>query len=127
MSQTRVAVVGASSDRRKFGNKAVRAFVDAGCRVFPVNPGEEAVEGLPAHANVESIPDELDVVTMYVPPFVGVRLLPGIAQKKPREVWLNPGAESTELLAEANRLALPVIVACSILGYGKRPGNYPDV
>ncbi|MGH9257995.1 MAG: CoA-binding protein, partial [Vicinamibacterales bacterium] len=47
-----VAIVGASSDRRKFGNKALRAFQAAGYRVVPVNPNERQVEGMRAYASV---------------------------------------------------------------------------
>src|SRR5215510_9358896 len=35
-----VAIIGASNNRAKFGNKAVRAFVQQGCMVYPVNPNE---------------------------------------------------------------------------------------
>ena len=41
-----VAIIGASSDRAKFGNKAVRAFQQQGCAVYPVNPKETEIEGL---------------------------------------------------------------------------------
>jgi hypothetical protein len=46
MSQKTIAIIGASTDRNKFGNKAVRAFRQQGYQVFPVNPKEETVEGL---------------------------------------------------------------------------------
>ena len=55
-----VAVIGASADRRKFGNKAVRAFRAAGWRVFPVNPREADIEGLETFASVADIAEPLD-------------------------------------------------------------------
>ena len=68
-----VAIVGASSDRRKFGNKAVRAYVAAGYDVYPVHPTEPAVEGLPAFKSVKDVPAaKLDRVTFYLPPTWGV-------------------------------------------------------
>ena len=42
-----VAVVGASSDRKKFGNKALRAFTAEGHTVIPINPNETEVERYP--------------------------------------------------------------------------------
>ncbi len=120
-----VAVVGASTDRRKFGNKGVRAFVQAGWRVFPVNPNEPKVEGLPTVGSVSDITGPLDVVSLYVPAKVSLKLLPAIAKKRPGELWINPGAESDELLAEAARLGLRVVETCSIIRVGYRPADFP--
>jgi predicted CoA-binding protein len=121
-----VAVVGASSDRRKFGNKAVRAYAACGWRVFPVHPNEQTVEGLPAYADLAAVPEPLDTVTVYVPPKVGLSLLPAIAERRPREVWFNPGADSAEIAAEAARLGLPLVQACSIRSLGRSPSEFPD-
>ena len=121
-----VAVIGASPDRRKFGNKGTRAFQAAGWRVIPVHPHEPAVEGLPAVASVADIAEPLDVVSLYVPPAVGLKLLPTIAAKTPGELWLNPGTESRELLAEAARLGLKARPLCSIIAVGFSPADFPD-
>ena len=51
-----VAVIGASSDRRKFGNKALRAFAHQGYTVFAINPHEREIEGHPAYASVLDVP-----------------------------------------------------------------------
>jgi uncharacterized protein len=119
-----VAVIGASNDRRKFGNKAVRAFARQGYDVKPVNPKTATVEGIPAYASITDIPGPVDLVTVYVPPEIGERLLPEIASKRPAELWINPGAESDSLLAKADALGLQPIVACSILGHGENPAAF---
>ena len=71
------------------------------------------------------IAESLDVVSLYVPAAVGVKLLPDIASKGPGELWVNPGAESDELLAEAARLGLRVVETCSIIRVGYRPADFP--
>ncbi len=123
MSKT-VAIVGASSDRRKFGNKALRAFKAEGHRVIPINPNEHEVEGMATYASVLDVPGRIDMASVYVQPEVGVRLLPEFEQKQIGEIWINPGADSPELLADARRRKLNVIVACSIAGAGRDPSAY---
>ena len=123
MSKT-VAVVGASSDRRKFGNKAMRAFRAQGYRVIPINPHEREIEGEAAYPSVLDVPERIDMATVYVQPEVGLRLLPEFEQKQIGEIWINPGAESPELLAEARGRDLNVIFACSIIGADQDPSAF---
>lgn len=118
-----VAVLGASTDRAKFGNKAVRAYCQQGYRVFPINPKAAEVEGLPAFASLRDVPARPDLISVYLPPPVLLPLLPEIAAKGCDELWLNPGTESEEVLAEAARLGLNVIQACSLLGVGVSPAS----
>lgn len=122
-----VAVVGASSDRRKFGNKAVRAYLQAGYDVFPVNPNETAVEGLPAYPSVKDVPrDRIDRVTVYLPPAVGLKVLDEVAAKPVGTVFLNPGADAPEVVERAKQLGLNVVTGCSIVAVGVRPDMFPD-
>jgi predicted CoA-binding protein len=116
-----VAVIGASTDRSKFGNKAVRAYAQRGFTVWPVNPKEPIVEGLPAFPSITDVPARPQLVSVYLPPAVLLKVLPAIAAKGCDELWLNPGTESPEVLAEAQRLELNVIQACSIVGLGVSP------
>jgi predicted CoA-binding protein len=119
-----VAIIGASSDRRKFGNKALRAFQHQGHTVIPVNPNEKEVEGLPAVASVLDIPGPVDMATFYVPADVGVRVLDDVARKKIPEVWLNPGADTDAVIARARALGIDPVVACSIIAVGENPYDY---
>jgi len=116
-----IAIIGASNDRSKFGNKAVRAFRQQGYEVYPVNPKEETVEGLPAFKSITTVPVRPQMISVYLPPPVLLKVLPDIAAKGCDELWLNPGTESDEVLAEAGRLKLNVVQACSIVGVGVSP------
>ena len=116
-----VAVIGASNNRNKFGNRAVRAYVQQGYTVVPINPHETDVEGLKTYASVLDVPEKIDMATVYVPPEIGITLLDGFEKKQIAEIWINPGAESDELIAEAQRRKLNVIEACSIVGIGRNP------
>jgi predicted CoA-binding protein len=119
-----VAIIGASNDRKKFGNKAVRAFLQQNYRVYPVNPNETEVEGLTAYKSILDVPERPNMVSLYVPPPVVLKILRDIATKGCDELWMNPGTESDAALAEAERLGLNVIQACSIIGVGAFPGAF---
>ena len=125
MSKT-IVVVGASNDRRKYGNKAVRAFKDGGWTVYPVNPKGGEVEGLTCYPSIEDVPEPVDRISMYVPPALGIKMLEAIAAKQPGEFFVNPGSENSELLERARELGLNPIQACSIVNIGLRPDMYPD-
>jgi predicted CoA-binding protein len=116
-----VAVIGASSNRSKFGNRALRAYQQQGYTVVPINPHEAAVEGLKAYASVLEVPGPIDMASFYVPPEIGEQVIGEVAQKGIPEVWLNPGAESDELIARARALHIQPIVACSIVAIGENP------
>jgi uncharacterized protein len=123
MSKT-VAVIGASSDRRKYGNKALRAFAQQGYTVLAINPNEASVEGYKTYPSVLDVPDRIDMATVYVQPEVGVGVMEQIARKGIAEVWLNPGADAPEVVARAEALGLRPIQACSIIGIGDSPSRY---
>jgi len=116
-----VAVIGASSARQKYGNRALRAYLRQGWTVYPVNPNEAEVEGLKTFARIGDIPGSVDRAALYVQPEVGLSLLPEIKAKGVSELFVNPGAESDELQAEAERLGLNAIYACAIVDIGERP------
>lgn len=116
-----VAVIGASRNRLKFGNRAVRAFLQQGYTVVPINPREAEIEGLQVYRSVLDVPGPIDMASFYVPPDVGERVIDEVARKQIPEVWLNPGAESDALVERARSLSLKPIIACSIVGVGQDP------
>jgi predicted CoA-binding protein len=118
-----VAVIGASNNRRKFGNRALRAYRDQGYTVVPINPHESEVEGLRSYRSILDVPGTVDMASFYVPPDVGEKVIAEVAQKGVAEVWLNPGAESDDLIARARALSIRPIVACSIVAIGQNPYN----
>ena len=119
-----IAVIGASNDRRKFGNKALRAFRQQGYTVVPVNIHEDVVEGERAYRSVLDYPGTIDEATMYVPPDAGLGVIEDLARKKIPAVWLNPGADGPAVIARAEALGVRPIVACSILAVGQDPMDF---
>ena len=119
-----VAVVGASRDRGKFGNKAVRAFRHAGYEVVPITTAADVVEGLPAYPSVLDVAGRIDLATVYLEPAAGEAVIDEIARKGIREVWLNPGADGAAVVARARALGLEPVLDCSIVGIGESPACY---
>jgi predicted CoA-binding protein len=116
-----VAVIGASSNRSKFGNRAVRAFQQQGYTVVPINPHETEVEGLKVYRSVMDVPGTIDMASIYLPPEIGLQVIEEVARKGIPEVWLNPGAESDALIERAKALHIQPIVACSVVAIGENP------
>lgn len=124
MSKT-VAILGASADQSKFGNKSLRAHLRQGYTVYPVNPKGGVIEGLPVYQKLADVPEpQLDRISVYLPPAVGLAMINEIADKGCQELWLNPGSESPELIAAAEAHGLHVIVACSIVNLGASPAEF---
>lgn len=118
----RVMIIGASNNRSKFGNKAVRAYKKRGHTVLPVNPNEIEVERIATYPNVRSVPGLIDRALFYVHPEVGIDLLDDLAARRDvAEIWLNPGAESPEMVRKARGLGFEPILACAIVAVGEFP------
>jgi predicted CoA-binding protein len=131
LSKSTVAILGASADRAKFGNKSVRAHAKAGYEVYPINPSGGLIEGLPVYRSLREVPVErLDRISVYLRPEIGLALLDEMATKIPPdsggEVWFNPGSASPALLTRAHELGLNVVPACSIVDLGLSPSQFPD-
>jgi uncharacterized protein len=114
-SRPTVAIIGASADRSKFSNKSIHAHLRAGYDVYPINPKETAIEGLKCYKSVLDVPVALDRVSLYLPAAIGVKVLDDIAKKGCKELWVNPGAESPDLMEKAEALKLNAIYACSYM------------
>lgn len=118
MSRPTIAILGASADRSKYGNRAVLSYRAHGYDVYPVNPKEEQIEGLKVYRSILDVPVRPDRVSIYLPPPVGLKVIEDVAKRGTGELFLNPGSESEELVAKAESLGLNVIVACSITDLG---------
>lgn len=127
MSKPSVAILGASEDRAKFGNKSVRAHLQQGYDVYPVNPRGGEIEGLTVYESLADVPvQRLTRISVYLPPHIALKMLDEIVAKACDEFWLNPGSESDEVVAKARELGLDPIIACSIIDVGTSPHQFGD-
>lgn len=127
MPKPTVAILGASADRSKFGNKSVRAHLTQGYDVYPVNPRGGEIEGLTVYESLAEIPVErLTRISVYLPPHIGLKTLAEVLAKGCDELWLNPGSDSDEVVAKARELGLEPIIACSIIDVGVSPHQFGE-
>lgn len=120
-----IAVLGASRNRSKYGNKCVRAYQAAGYRVYPIHPTESEIEGYEVYPTLAAVPEPLERISVYLPPPLTLKSLPEIGAAGAQQVWLNPGAADAEVLDEARRLGIPAIPGCSIVDVGYSPSQFP--
>ena len=119
-----VAVIGASRDRHKFSNKAVRAFRHCGYDVVPINFHHWEIEGLQAFRSVLDVPRAIALDTLYVRPEIGERIVEEVARKQISELWLNPGADGPGVIRRALELRLEPVMWCSLIAIGESPTDY---
>ena len=105
----RFAVVGASKDRAKYGNKVLRAYLQNNRAAVPVNPGADEVEGLRAYRDLASVPEDVDGVSIITPPSVTEKVVEQALQRGIKQIWMQPGAESPSAIASAEASGANVI------------------
>ena len=121
-----IAVLGASSNRSKFGNKCVRAYQRGGWTVWPINPSASTIEGLDVHASLADLPATPDRVAVYLPPTVSAMVMPELAERDAPEVFFNPGSADHRVIALARELGVKAVQSCAIVDIGLSPSQFPD-
>jgi len=114
-------VVGASTDRHKYGNKVLRCYLQNGYQAVPVNPKEKEIEGIPCVATVLDLPDDVTSISIITPPSVTEQVVDLAIQKGIRNIWMQPGAESSAAVSKCREHNINVIADGScllvVLGY----------
>jgi predicted CoA-binding protein len=103
------AVVGASRDRDKYGNKVLRAYLQRQRAVYPVNPKVSEIEGLTAYPDLASLPEPVHGVSIVTPPAVTEQVVAQAAAAGIRHIWIQPGGESLEAIRLAEQLGINLI------------------
>lgn len=110
------AVVGASRDRTKFGNRVFRSLRQAGYIVYPVNPRGGEVEGAEVYPALALLPQPPDVIDLVVPPAVTEQVVQQAHRLGLTRVWMQPGAESEAAIAYCQQHGMQVVYdACAMV------------
>lgn len=116
------AVVGASRDRAKYGNKVLRCYQQNGQPVYPVHPAGDEIEGLKAYATLAELPEAVHGVSIITPPGVTESIVGQALEAGIQMLWMQPGAESPRALQDARQAGLTVIAGgpCLLVVLGFR-------
>jgi predicted CoA-binding protein len=116
------AVVGASGDRQKYGNKVLRCYLQHGLEVYAVNPRRAEVEGRVSYPDLRRVPAKVRGVSLITPPEVAEKVVEDAVAAGVEIVWMQPGAESPAAVEVAERSGLTVIAGgpCLLVALGFR-------
>ena len=101
-----IALVGASNDRNKYGNKILLDLLSKNYNVVPINQKEDTIAGLKAYTKVRDLPSRPSIINFVVPPEIGLDITKELVEEGYDHFWYQPGAESedlTNLLTQKNK------------------------
>ncbi len=120
------AVVGASTDREKYGNKVLRCYLQHGREVYPINPRAPEVEGRKAYPSLAALPVRVPAISVITPPAATEQVVREAHAAGVKHVWMQPGAESAEAIRSAEALGMNVIAGgpclLVVMGYHEQHG-----
>ncbi len=92
-----IALVGASNNPRKYGNKILLDLISKGHNVYPVNNKEKNIEGIKSYKSVDAIPEIPSIINFVIPPNEGMAVTRDLVEKGYDNFWYQPGAESNKI------------------------------
>ncbi len=92
-----IALVGASNNPKKYGNKILLDLLEKGHIVYPINKNESQIEGLKSYKKVSDLPSLPSIINFVVPPNEGIEVTKDLVKKGYDNFWYQPGAESIEI------------------------------
>ncbi len=115
LSAPAFGVVGASTNRDKYGNRVLRCYLQNDKKAIPVNPKEAEIEGIPCVSTVGGLPDEVQSLSIITPPKVTEEVVMAAIEKGIANIWMQPGAESQAAIDLCRRAGVNVIADGSCL------------
>jgi predicted CoA-binding protein len=122
LSAPAFGVAGASDDKHKYGHKVLVCYKQHDRKAYPINPNVETVLGEPAYANVSSLPEKVESLSIITPPPVTDKVVDDAIAAGVKNIWMQPGAESPRAISKAKEAGLNVIYggACLLVVLGYR-------
>jgi predicted CoA-binding protein len=103
------AVVGASTDPSKYGNKIFRDLRSAGYTIYGVNARGGQIDGQELYQALADLPEKPAVVDIVVPPRVTEQVVQQCVELGLTRVWMQPGSESEAAIAFCQQHGIHVV------------------
>jgi predicted CoA-binding protein len=110
-----IAVVGVSRSEEKYGTKVYRLLTEHGYEVIGINPRMNELDGKKVYPDIASLPQKPDGVVIVLPPQAAVETIKAAAAAGVTQVWLQPGAESSQAVEVAAELGVNLIYDSCIM------------
>lgn len=114
------AVIGASTNRSKFGNKVLRCYIQNNKTVYAVNPNETLIEGVTCYKSLNELPGEVESISIITPPSATEKIVDQAIEKGIKNIWMQPGAESQQAVNKCKSHHINVIAGgpCILVYFG---------
>lgn len=109
LSSPAFAVIGASTNREKYGNKVLRCYMQHHMIAFPVNPHEKMIEGVLCYPDIKSLTQEVNSISIITPPAITEQIVEDAIDRGIQNIWMQPGAESEEAIRKCRAANINVI------------------
>ena len=113
----RIAVVGVSRTGKKFGNTIYTELKQRGYQAFIVHPQAQEIAGEKCYPNLASLQDKIDGVVICLPPKQSGQALREAVNAGITQIWLQQGADSSEVMGVARELGVKPITGKCVLMY----------
>ncbi|MFC1734162.1 CoA-binding protein [candidate division KSB1 bacterium] len=111
------ALVGASTNKKKFSTVAMRELKKKGYQIIPVNPKAESIEEEKCYPDIGSLPAEIDSILIMTPKTETLKVLKEAEAKNIKNIWIQQGAQSPEVMDYIKEKNLNIIAKECIMMY----------
>lgn len=108
----KIAVVGVSSNKEKYGYKIFKDLIKNGYEVWGINPNLKELEGTPIYPSLKELPEKPEKVIVVVRPDVTKKIVDECIDIGVKEIWFQPGSENEDAIEQARKAGIKVITAC---------------
>jgi predicted CoA-binding protein len=119
LAQKKIAVVGVSRKKTKFGNAILKELKQKGYKVYPINPHIDFYEGEICYPDIYSLPEKVDAVVFNVSPNQTEKVLNEVKETGIKKVWFQQGSQSDQAVIFCEENGIDCISNECILMYAK--------